>query len=298
MIDAHALLEPVVRPRRLGIRRLVHGRIADQVVHGPRALERLEVLHEVPHRLEASQFELHDHVGVVGHAHLLRDALALFDVADGHDDEVPSGFGQGDGAVESEAGGGAGDDGELALADFDATQHLGGFLVLGEVELLGELGLGEHFREEGGGGDRCGYHLVGRGESLRADLGGGGGERLRRNGQEGRSGGKGDEADHSAIELQFAMRLRSLQQAADEEEKNESMFGERASIYRSRSWLHHHQEIRDPSGTSLQQNTSDGGKECYPFRHSPRSETSTAKQANEERSHRRKMLPPSIDSSI
>jgi len=50
---------------------------------------------------------------------------------------VPSGFGEGDGGVETEAGGGAGDDGEFAGADFDASEELGGFFAF--VDFIGEF---------------------------------------------------------------------------------------------------------------------------------------------------------------
>jgi len=142
VINPHALLEPIVRPRRFRIRRLVNRRIANQIIQRPRALERLEVEHKVLNRLQISKLELHDNVGVLWYAHFLSDLLALLDVADCHDDKMSASFGEGDGAVEAEAGGGAGNDGEFSGANFDAAEDLGGFLVCGEVDLCGKFCLG------------------------------------------------------------------------------------------------------------------------------------------------------------
>ena len=152
MIDAHAGLESVVRPRRFGIRGTVHRRVAHEVIQRSDALERLEIEHEVSYGLETPEFEFHHDVGVVGHAHLPRDPLALLDVPACHHDEVTAGPGQGRGAVEPEARGRAGDDRELAGADFQAPQGLRHLLVLGEVDLLGEFGLREHRGQGGAGG--------------------------------------------------------------------------------------------------------------------------------------------------
>ena len=152
VIDAHAGLESVVRPRRFGIRGTVHRRVAHEVIQRSDALERLEIEHEVSYGLETPEFEFHHDVGVVGHAHLPRDPLALLDVPACHHDEVTAGPGQGRGAVEPEAGGRAGDDRELAGADLQAPEGLRRLLVPGEVDLLGEFGLREHRGQGGAGG--------------------------------------------------------------------------------------------------------------------------------------------------
>jgi len=181
MIDPHALLKAVIRPSRLRISGLVHRRIADQIVQTAVALERLEIEDEIPHALKRPQLQFHHDVGPLGHAELLGDALSLLDVPHGHDDEMSPRLGEGGGAVEAEARGRSGDDGEFAVSDFDSPEDLGGFSVgFFEVEFLGEFGLGEHVAEggggTGGGGGASGDGVVGLevGEAVGGvDLGGG-----------------------------------------------------------------------------------------------------------------------------
>lgn len=54
---------------------------------------------------------MHDGVGALGHAQLLRSALGLGKVAAGHDDVPVAALGQRVGGVQAQAGGRAGDDG-------------------------------------------------------------------------------------------------------------------------------------------------------------------------------------------